>query len=68
MLTSADPLVQLRCGVGLELLLFPLSDPLSGQEKWRRLAGGRFGFIALYLQSIIRFDIWRISMRYTEDI
>ena len=24
-------------------------DPLSGQEKWRRLAGGRFGFIALYL-------------------
>ena len=24
-------------------------DPLPGQEKWRRLAGGRFGFIALYL-------------------
>ena len=24
--------------------------PLSGQEKWRRLAGGRFGIIALYLQ------------------
>ena len=24
-------------------------DLLSGQEKWRRLAGGRFGFIALYL-------------------
>ena len=22
-------------------------DVLSGQEKWRRLAGGRFGFIAL---------------------
>ena len=21
----------------------------SGQEKWRHLAGGRFGFIALYL-------------------
>ena len=29
--------------------LSPL-DPLSGQEKWRRLAGGRFGFIALYLK------------------
>ena len=28
----------------------PLSalDPLSGQEKWRRLAEGRFGFIAFY--------------------
>ena len=26
-------------------------DPLSGQEKWRRLAVGRFGFIALYLKS-----------------
>ena len=27
----------------------PLSahDPLSGQEKWRRLAEGRFGFITL---------------------
>ena len=24
-------------------------DPLPGQEKWRRLAAGRFGFIALYL-------------------
>ena len=36
------------------------------QEKWRRLVGGRFGFIALYifrsLQSIIRFDIWHISI------
>ena len=51
----------------------PLSalDPLSGQEKWRRLAEGRFGFITLYLrslQSIIRFDIWLISMRCTESI
>ena len=42
-------LVQLRCGVGLELVGLSALDPLSGQEKWRRLAGGRFGFIALYL-------------------
>ena len=42
-------LVQLWCGVGLELVRLSALDPLSGQEKWRRLAGGRFGFIALYL-------------------
>ena len=38
-------LAQLWCGVGLQLVAF-----LSGQGKWRRLAGGRFGFIALYLK------------------
>ena len=27
----------------------PALDPLSGQEKLRLLAGGRFRFIALYL-------------------
>ena len=42
-------LVQLRCGVGLELVGLSAIDPLSGEEKWRRLAEGRFGFIALYL-------------------
>ena len=42
-------LVQLWCGVRLELVRISTRDPLSGQEKWRRLAGGRFGFIALYL-------------------
>ena len=48
-------------------------DPLSGQERRRRLAGGRFGFIAYILrslQSIIRFGterhthgIWSTSYR-----
>ena len=48
-------------------------DSLSGQEKRRRLAGGRFGFIAYILrslQSIIRFGterhthgIWSTSYR-----
>ena len=42
-------LAQLWCGVGLELVGLFAPDLLSGQEKWRRLAGGRFGFIALYL-------------------
>jgi len=42
-------LVQLWCGVGLELVGLTAIDPLSVQEKWRRLAEGRFGFIALYL-------------------
>ena len=42
-------LVQLWCGVRLELVGISTLDPLSGQEKWRHLAGGRFGFIALYL-------------------
>ena len=42
-------LVQLWSGIGLELVGLSALDPLSGQEKWRRLAGGRFGFIALYL-------------------
>ena len=31
-------------GVGLELVGLSALDPLSWQEKWRRLAGGRFGF------------------------
>ena len=42
-------------------------DPLLEQEKRRCLTGGRFAFIALYLlisslQSIIRSDIWRLSI------
>ena len=36
-------------GVGLELVRFSALDPLLGQEKWHRLAVGRFGFIALDL-------------------
>ena len=42
-------LVQLWCRVGLELVGLSALDPLSGQEKWRRLAGGSFEFTALYL-------------------
>ena len=42
-------LVQPWCGVGLELVRLSALDPLSGHEKWRCLAGGRFGFIVLYL-------------------
>ena len=42
-------LVQLWCVVGLELVGLSALDPLPGQEKWRRLTGGRLGFIALYL-------------------
>ena len=41
--------VQLWCGVGLELVRLSALDPLSGQEKWHLLDGARFGFIALYL-------------------
>ena len=36
--------------VGLELVRLSALNPLSGQEKWRRLAGSRLGFIALYLK------------------
>ena len=42
-------LVQLWFGVGLELAGLSALDPLSRQEKWRRLAGGRLGIIASYL-------------------
>ena len=42
-------LVKVWCGVGLELVRLSALDPLSVQGKWHRLAGGRFGFIALYL-------------------
>ena len=64
-------LVQLWCGVGLELVGLSALDRLSGEEKWPRIAEGR-SHLLLYifrsLQSIIRFDIWRISMQYTENI
>ena len=68
-------LVQPWCGVLDATGTSSLSalDPLSGQEKRRRLAGGRFGFIAYILrslQSIIRFGterhthgIWSTSYR-----
>ena len=39
-------LAQLWCEGGLELFRRSAVDPLSGQEKWRRLAEGRFGFFA----------------------
>ena len=58
-------LVQPWCGVGLDATgtsSLSALDPLSGQEKRRRLAGGRFGFIAYILrslQSIIRFGTER---------
>ena len=69
-------LVQPWCGVGLDATgtsSLSALDPLSEQEKRRRLAGGRFGFIAYILrslQSIIRFGterhthgIWSTSYR-----
>ena len=51
-------LVQLWCGVGLELIVgLSALDPLSGQEKWRRLAGSRFEFIAFYVYVVPKWPI-----------
>ena len=52
-------------------LAFPLSIRCQGKKNGAvelEVGSDLLLYILRSLQSIIRFDIWRISMRYTEDI